>query len=328
MGPDRALLLSGGGGLVPYHIGATQVLTGSGRRYDVVGGTSIGAFVAAFLAQFTVNDQHRAALALGKVFEDLPELDTECITCRLACLFGATSWSARGVWGGALSEFVSKHLSFAKVQSSGIKLVINATDGETMAPVYYITESFAAATNRGDIVIPSDSSGAPPEVRIMTTPAIFSDAVSASMSVPFAFNAVMSNGRRILDGALVQGLPRLCLPRHCVDAVVCLPCNSGFRMRRPLPVPMAAAAQLLAIQSDLAVHDHEKIMACSSACETTPGVLIQPEWTRAEQAAYELEPFWGMVAPQPGKVSALHSKGWRDAEAALTHWQAPVPLRI
>lgn len=123
----RALVLSGGGVKGAYEAGAVRYLMGElEHRYSMVAGVSAGALNAAFLCQYEVGDEKKAAAGLSKLWD---EIDTSKVWKRWF------PWGKlHGVWGESaldsrpLHRLVRKRLDRDMLASSGRKLRVGSVN--------------------------------------------------------------------------------------------------------------------------------------------------------------------------------------------------------
>lgn len=120
----RALVFSGGGAKVHYHVGAATVLLATDGPYDLFAGVSAGALVAAYLTQFPRGFETEAINCLVKVTSALSGADVLKgwpVVGRVAGLWKSSFYSA-----SPLHNLVRRELSVEAVRASGRKLRIGA----------------------------------------------------------------------------------------------------------------------------------------------------------------------------------------------------------
>lgn len=121
----RALVLSGGGSKGQYHVGAFCALSQDlGREYDIVCGVSVGALVAAHIAQYTVGEDALAAETLTTLFTPIRNRDIYknwLLVGKLAALWEPSLFNAE-----PLFRLIKKKLDVNRVRKSGRKLRVGA----------------------------------------------------------------------------------------------------------------------------------------------------------------------------------------------------------
>ena len=341
--PRRALLFSAGGELGPFHIGAAKVLltdnsygAHKGREYALFGGVSVGAFIAAFLAQYPPHQQGGPGIEdLEAAFASLPALDDSCAACRLSCLLlpcgtcGCTGPNGpRGFWDGArLREVVRQTIDFGRIQASGVGLVFTATCAEDMGAIHFVNDSalrqFEECTGgEGGLRDPEDALSGPGETRLLENEAHFEHALVASMSMPLAFPPTRRTpyAERLVDGGLTHQIPPLCMPGVCVDCVLCAPHDVGLYYR-PLSTASAMQTYYVGVQGVRATRDAGDVGACSSCPAGPPkdrAITVRAsrrDSTRPD--AYEVQPLTGMARPN----AELIKEGIAAAHTALRQAQ-------
>ncbi len=167
----RALVLGGGGSKGPYHLGAITSLLSQGYRFDLFAGVSVGALVAAYLAQFDDRDVLMGHRALVDIMMRLNTNDVWRnwkFWRRVAGLWKSSIYNSSG-----LHALIEKSVDPKKIRESGKKLRIGAVD------LY----------SRGYNVF--DESYVP-----------LNKAIAASASIPFAFTPVSMGESLWVDGGV------------------------------------------------------------------------------------------------------------------------------
>ena len=141
----RALVFSGGGAKIHYHVGAATVLLATGAPYDLFAGVSAGALVAAYLTQFPRGFETEAINCLVKVTRQLKGSDVLKgwpVVGRAAGLWKSSFYNA-----SPLHNLVRRELSVEAVRASGRKLRIGAVslDGGEFAMFTEKCEHLVAA---------------------------------------------------------------------------------------------------------------------------------------------------------------------------------------
>jgi NTE family protein len=121
----RALVLSGGGARIHYHVGAVCWLLGHRRvQYDLFAGVSAGAIVAAYLAQFPTGSEEEAAKTLLSVISRVHAIYEPWP------VFGALEglWQSSFFRSKPLRRVLQADLSESAIRKSGKLLRISAVD--------------------------------------------------------------------------------------------------------------------------------------------------------------------------------------------------------
>jgi NTE family protein len=202
-----AFVLSGGGNLGSIQVGMLRALFRSGIRPDFIVGTSVGSLNGAWLAA------HGNEAKLDQLVE-------VWVRMKRADIFPA------GVVSG-LRGFVGKqdHL----VSSSGLNRVIRreidaATFSELQTPLHVVATDIAT----GEDVLLSDGN--------------LSDAVCASSAIPGIFPIVTINGRKLVDGGVVNNCPISQAIALGADTIWVLPCGYACSLQQ---APVGALGTIL-----------------------------------------------------------------------------------
>jgi len=170
----RALVLSGGGSLGAFQIGAIKRLVELEKEYDMYYGTSIGAINAAGLAMF-------GNLADGnKLLEDLwLNIKTSDVKKHWFPFSFIMSWWKCGLYNSApLRGYLLKHLDVDLVKKSGKKL--------GLCTVNLDTKKSEVFTETSDHIV---------------------DATIASSITPLFLDPIEINGHLYIDGGIRQVAP-------------------------------------------------------------------------------------------------------------------------
>jgi predicted acylesterase/phospholipase RssA len=122
----RALVLSSGGSRGYYHVGALQYLYKNNVQHDIICGTSIGALIGAYLAQYPKGQEELAVNRLWELFSRLRTSDVY------------TKWKPWGVFQALfnkrslynsrpLRDLIDTHIDPLRVQDSGKLLRVGVT---------------------------------------------------------------------------------------------------------------------------------------------------------------------------------------------------------
>jgi len=190
--PKVALVLEGGGALGLAHVGVIKVIERLGIPVDIVVGTSMGAIVGGFYA-LGYDAARMEEVARGADWIDLfseqarPEDERYRDRLDRSRYFARVDFDRRGLKtpGGLLTG--RKILSFLD------RLTIAAP-----APV-----DFDALPRRYRAVAADVATGE----RVVLDSGSIADAMRASMSIPGVFAPYVLDGRRLVDGGVVDNLP-------------------------------------------------------------------------------------------------------------------------
>jgi NTE family protein len=167
----RALVLGGGGSKGPYHLGAITSLLSQGYRFDLFAGVSVGALMAAYLAQFDDRDVligHRALVDIMMRLNTTDVWRNWKFWRRVAGLWKTSIYNSSG-----LHALIEKSVDPKKIRESGKKLRIGAVDLYSRG--YEVFDETYVPLNK---------------------------AIAASASLPFAFSPVSMGGSLWVDGGV------------------------------------------------------------------------------------------------------------------------------
>lgn len=163
----RALVLSGGGGRGAYELGVYKAFTESGRGFDLISGTSVGAITA-------------AAIASGLSMDELEGLWARMHTFRVmqprGDVWRLPRWTHL-MYTRPLLEFIEKEIDFGALRASRTQVRVAAVDVGT-----------------GDL-------------RVFANDELTARRLLASASIPLLFPMVEDEGRWYWDGATVVNTP-------------------------------------------------------------------------------------------------------------------------
>ncbi len=172
--PERIALVLGGGGLKGFaHIGAIRALRERGVQPTVVGGSSIGALIAAaYAGGMSVAEMESRALALTK--RDLFRIDhMHMVTRRML---------APALYhGDPLDQVVRSIVPKGTFRDLSVPLLVNSVDLERATPVVW------GVPGLQDVAV--------------------ADAVYASCALPGFFPPRVVDGRTCADGGIIDNLP-------------------------------------------------------------------------------------------------------------------------
>lgn len=136
----HALVLSSGGSRGYYHIGALQYLYNHARvRHDIICGTSIGALIGAYIAQYPKGQEELAISRLWTLFCQLHTEDVY-VKWRPWGIF-QTLFNKRSLYNNKpMRELIDTHIDPLKILDAEKKLRIGVT---LYAPIHVGTRSFS-----------------------------------------------------------------------------------------------------------------------------------------------------------------------------------------
>lgn len=173
----RALVISGGGQLANYSVGAIKHLLRDLRLgYDIYTGVSAGAIIASFLAQYPAGQEDVAAEKLAELFSNQGNKDIKKHWLPLFFLHGF--WKGGFYNTKPLRKNLAKYIDPEAVADSGKELIIGGTCLDSGVYEH----------------LPTD-----PESLIKS--------VLASAAFPGAFAPVEINGKHYIDGGVRNNAP-------------------------------------------------------------------------------------------------------------------------
>jgi NTE family protein len=188
----RAWILPGGASFGAVQVGVAQALLDRGRRPDLLVGTSIGAFNAAWLAQ---DPTPHGAAALRDIWHGLRRgMVLPLRPFRLAA--GLAGLGRYLVENDAMANWLRNLLPYELIEDTTVPLTITATDLTRAEPVFL---------DRGDVV----------------------RALLASSAMPGILPPVRFRERWLVDGWLMANAPLGYAIEHGADEVYVLPCGGA-----------------------------------------------------------------------------------------------------
>jgi NTE family protein len=199
------LVLSGGGAKGVYHIGMWRALRELGIRVDAFIGTSIGAIIAALLAQGAYDELEEIGrtIDLGDIVS-LPEDEGDARTALREFLGGVKA--RKGIGTEPLRRTLERVLDEAAIRRSGHELGLVTVGLPDLKPV----EIFLDAMPEGRLV----------------------DYLMASSAFP-GFEQPIIEGRRFLDGGLYDNIPYALARRRGWKRVIVSDISGMGRNRKP-----------------------------------------------------------------------------------------------
>ncbi|MEM9747008.1 MAG: patatin-like phospholipase family protein [Actinomycetota bacterium] len=204
---SRAFVLSGGASHGAMQVGMMAALADEGVRPEMVAGTSVGAINAAWIAG------GGSPAGLGAIWSDLHRRDLfPNSVVRAVRAFAGRAPSFFPDTG--LRRVLRDHLPFDRLEDAELPITVIATDELT-----------------GE------------EVRLRRGPAV--DAIAASASIPALLPPVVIDGRRLVDGAVVNNTPITVAIEEGATEVWVL--TTGFGCAVTAPPARAFASALRAV---------------------------------------------------------------------------------
>jgi NTE family protein len=284
--PTRALVLGGGGAVgVGWQTGLLTGLREAGvdlAGAEVITGTSAGAFVGALLSSGReATDALTGLAALGRLIDpgSLAAGNEAFLRVRRQASLDTDPGQALRAIGHAAHE--------ANTPAEDAYLGLFATlDGAAWPAGFRCT---AIDTDTGDLVVWDQRSGVP-----------LLQAVAASCSIPMLFPIVTIQGRRYMDGGILNHLNATAAPQ--TDILLVLSC-------RPLGSLGVGA------DSESAVFDATANAELAQLRETRRLIAVEPDFSDIEAPANMMDPNLTFQALQIGKRQAQH-----EAPAIQAAW--------
>jgi len=306
--PRIGLVLGGGGARGAAHIGVLETLEKLRVPIDCVAGTSMGALVAGAWAAGMSPEKMRAALAAADwsdMFVDNPEYAEMSYRNKLV---------SRSYLPGSESGVSANGVAYqgGVVAGQKIKLFFNqlvrANQGERNIEDLPLPLSIVATDiGTGERVVFRDGA--------LTT------AMRASMSVPGLLAPVDHQGRKLVDGGLVDNLPIAEVRERCrADVVIAVNVGSPLLKAEEVGSLLTVSAQMVGILTEQNVS--------RSLATLRPGdIYIQPElagitagdFSKHAEAAASGRAATEAVAPKLARLAA--------SETAYAAWWQGIEVR-
>ena len=285
----KALVFSGGGAKIHYHVGAARVLLEAESEYALFAGVSAGALVAAYLAQFPSGVEEEAIHCLEGLTKPLRESD---LLSRW-WPFGRTEglWKSSFYDTSPLHRLVRRELSVDAIRTSGRKLRLGAV-----------------SLDGGDFLVLDEQSEN------------LHDAVLASCAFPGVMTPVMIRGQPYVDGGVRVYTPiKAAIDAGAteIDIVLASPREpSPVRLRKTSAVHIAARAMELMID-EIIDKDLRQARLHNQLAMANPGYGKRLVTLRVIRPEHELPMgTWEFNSP---KTAIVRAAGYRDAQLALAH---------
>ena len=272
--PRIGLVLGGGGARGAAHIGVLEVLEKNRVPVDCVAGTSMGALVAGAWAAGMSPAAMREALGAvdwNEMFIDNPEY---------AELSQRNKMLARRYLPGSESGVMTDGVKYQTgvVTGQKIKLFLNqlvrANQGERNIEDLPLPLSIVATDiGNGERVVFRDGP--------------LSQAMRASMSVPGLLAPVDHQGRKLVDGGLVDNLPIAEVRERCqADVVIAVNVGSPLLKAEEVGSLLTVSAQMIAILTEQNVSRSLALLRAGDIyIKPELGKLTAADFSRHEEAA-------------------------------------------
>jgi len=196
------LVLSGGGAKGVYHIGVWRALKELGVGVDAFVGTSIGAIMAALLAQGL--DQQLEDLGKTITLESILALPQEVRESGELRLDARAVLENRGLDTHPMRDLLTQHLDEARLRASGVDLGIVTVNLSTLKAEEIFLDAMPAGT--------------------------LADYLMASSAFP-GFEMPVIDGKRYVDGGLADNIPHAVARRRGYTKVI-VSDISGFGFKK------------------------------------------------------------------------------------------------
>lgn len=303
--PRIGLVLGGGGARGAAHIGVLEVLRELRVPVDCVAGTSMGALVAGVWAAGMAPEAMRANLAAADwqdIFIDNPDY-SEMSYRNKAISRQYLPGSESGV------GFDGVRLQGGVVNGQKIKLFFNqlvrANQGERNIEQLPLPLSLVATDiGTGEAVVFRDGA--------LTT------AMRASMSVPGLLAPVEHQGRKLVDGGLVDNLPVAEVRTRCqADVVIAVNVGSPLLKAEEVGSLLSVSTQMIAILTEQNVQ--------RSLATLRPGdVLITPELTGVGPGDFDQHNEAAARGRLAAEAARAQLAAWSLPEADYARWWASI----
>jgi NTE family protein len=245
--PKIGLVLGGGGAKGAAHIGVLKVLEEQKIPVDYIGGTSMGAIVAALYASgLTANELEKVITAIDwkDVFSGDPDRRDIDYRRKVEDFDHLTKLSV-GIKDGKVvtpkglikDQKVNVLFETLMLHTSGI-------DDFDKLPIPY--RAVAADLETGEMVVLKGGR--------------LADAARASMSVPGAFPPIELNGRLLIDGGIVRNLPIDIVREMGADIIICVDVDKPMATRKELGGSLSILNQMIDIMMKKNVKDQVKTL--------------------------------------------------------------------
>jgi NTE family protein len=222
----NGLILSGGGAKAAYEAGVVQALSSLGLSFDVVTGTSAGAFNAAFVAanqQPQLLDLWRNITASDIYRLRVPLWLTVLIPTGL--IYWIVNFK-KGIYDNKpFRKFLEKTIDVFRIVGSQIHLIIIADDLVSRKKVAFTNKPLIRGNSSKSLAIP------------LTTENLI-EALLASTPIPGLFPPVLMNQHQLVDGGLTHNAPIGAAIDAGADRLYCIltsPARPGLSQVLTLP---------------------------------------------------------------------------------------------
>ena len=306
--PRIGLVLGGGGARGAAHIGVLEVLEELRIPVDCIAGTSMGALIAGAYASGLTPAMMRKAMAeadWSDMFTDIP--DYSDVNFR---------------YKQTLQEFIPG--SELGVTSSGIRIPPGVVDGVKIK-LFFNRLVSAGKDERIIERLPIPISIIATDIgngrRVVLREGNLASAMRASMSVPGLLSPIVLNGKKLVDGGLVDNVPIEEARERC-NADIVIAVNVGSPLLDPSQV-----GSLLTISAQMVNILTEQNVTRSLAMLKPTDILIQPDLGTITASNFSRN----AEAADRGKAAANAARGQLaklgvDAEKYAL-WREPINRR-
>lgn len=306
--PRIGLVLGGGGARGAAHIGVLEVLQELRVPVDCVAGTSMGALIAGAWAAGMAPEKMREALAgadWNDMFVDNPE-------------YAEMSYRNKQVSRRYLPG------SESGVSSNGVVYQAGAVSGQKIKLFFnQLVRANQGERNIEDLPLPLSivATDIGTGERVVFRDGALTTAMRASMSVPGLLAPVDHQGRKLVDGGLVDNLPVSEVRERCgADVVIAVNVGSPLLKAEEVGSLLTVSAQMIGILTEQNVS--------RSLASLKPGdIYIQPELngiTAVDFAKHAAAASSGRLAAE---VAAEKLTRLSVGEAAYAAWWQTIEVR-
>lgn len=261
------LALSGGGIRGAAHIGVLKALEESNLKPSWIAGTSAGSIVGGLYAYgYSIRELELIAVELQSKYIDLNFLGMaygfgQWIFGRELCVDGI-------IRGRAIEKHLKRLTNSIKIGDIDMPLAIPAVDINRAETVMFINRDIEASVRDKDTAYIDD--------------VYLYQAIRASIAIPVVFRPLIIDGRRLVDGGLVNNLPIDILKRMGAKKVIGIDLGYNGQLRRDVDNIIEIGSQSLDIMAhqitsfksggadyilrpeiyDIAMQDSQRIIEC------------------------------------------------------------------
>ena len=306
--PRIGLVLGGGGARGAAHIGVLEVLEKLRVPVDCVAGTSMGALIAGAWAAGMAPDKMSEALAgadWNDMFVDNPEYAEMSHRNKLV--------SRRYLPG-----------SESGVSSNGVVYQSGAVSGQKIKLFFnQLVRANQGERNIEDLPLPLSilATDIGTGERVVFREGPLTTAMRASMSVPGLIAPVDHQGRKLVDGGLVDNLPVREVRDHCkADVVIAVNVGSPLLKAEEVGSLLTVSAQMIGILT-------EQNVQRSLATLSPRDIYIQPELNGISAGDFTKHVEAAASGRKAAQAAAGKLAGLSASEAAYAAWWQGIEVR-